>query len=287
MSAPALHVGASRVTPRPVYCVIEDEHRDRAVAEAVCAGRFEHFGLARALGVEPEWLGAALPADDEWRITWSKFYDGLHLGHAFGETGDRAFLDAWERLVSSWIRQVPPGRDSSDVTARRIQNWLYAWQRFASSPAFPGLSPGLDEEIVRSVAEQAAHVRANLSPARNHRTLELYSLFLVPLALPELDPDRSLLTEAIRGLHENLLADVLPDGVHCEVSTHYHLLVLRSFLGARENARRFGLRFPDGFDLELERACEFALHCHRPDGRIPALSDSDAGAYGGLLELAA
>ena len=67
-------------------------------------------------------------------------------------------------------------------------------------------------------------------------------------------------------LHENLLTDIRPDGVHREQSTHYHCIVLRSFLGARENARRFGLAFPDGYDEHLARACEFAMHCHRPDG---------------------
>jgi hypothetical protein len=278
---------AARVAPRPVYCVIDHEHRDRAVAEAVSAGRFEYFGTALDLGTEPDWTGAALPSDEEWRIAWSKFYEGLDLAHAFAETGEQRFLRTWERLVSSWIRSVPAGSDSSEVAARRVQNWIYAWQRFASSAAFRGLAPGLAEEVVLSVEEQAAHIRANLSPARNHRTLELYALFLVSLALPETDPRGDLLAGAIRDLHENLLTDVLADGVHCEASSHYHLLVLRSFLGARENARRFGLRFPDGFDEHLERACEFALHCHRPDGRLPALSDSDTGSYGELLALAA
>src|SRR6185436_11194383 len=32
--------------------------------------------------------------------------------------------------------------------------------------------------------------------------------------------------------------------------------------------------------------CNFALHCHRPDGSIPALSDSDSGSYLDLLALA-
>jgi Heparinase II/III-like protein/Heparinase II/III N-terminus len=284
---PARRVDGDRIEPRPVYCVTDRQRRDRAVAEAACAGRFEHFGTALELGTEPDWKRAELPPDEEWRIAWSKFYEGLDLAHAFAETGEPRFLDAWERLVSSWIRRVPVGWDSSDVAARRVQNWIYAWRRFAASPAFPGLTPGFDEEIARSVAEQAAYIRTNLSPARNHRTLELYTLFLVPLALPEADRGGDLLAFAIPALHENLLADVLPDGVHCERSTHYHLLVLRSFLGARENARRFGLRFPDGFDEHLERACEFALHCHRPDGRIPALSDSDTGSYAELLALAA
>ena len=278
-------VTAGQVALRPVYCAIEHEHRDLAVAEAVRAGRFEYFGTALELGTEPDWTGAELPADEEWRIAWSKFYEGLDLAHAFVQTGDQGFLGAWERLVSSWIGRVPVGWDASDVAARRVQNWIYAWQLFASSPAFRGLSPGLDAELIGSIEEQASYIRAHLSPARNHRTLELYTLFLVPLALPETDPGGDLLSEAMDALHENLLADVLPDGVHCERSTHYHLLVLRSFLGARENARRFGLSFPDGFDERLMLAREFAVHCHRPDGEIPALSDSDTGSYTELLEL--
>jgi Heparinase II/III-like protein/Heparinase II/III N-terminus len=271
---------------RPVFSVIEHEHRDLAVAEAVRAGRFSYFGETLELGVEPDWTGARLPADEEWRIAWSKFYDGLDLAHAFAETGDPGFLRAWEQLVASWIRRVPVGWDSSDVAARRVQNWLYAWQRFAEAPAFDGLAPGLEEDLVRSVGEQSAFIRGNLTPARNHRTFELYTLFLVALALPGTDPGGRRLREAMRLLHENLLEDVFEDGVHCECSTHYHLLALRSFLGARENARRAGLRFPDGFDERLARACSFGLHCHRPDGQIPALSDSDTGSYAELLELA-
>ena len=90
----------------------------------------------------------------------------------------------------------------------------------------------------------------------------------------------------MQAFYQNLLTDVRPDGVHREHSTHYHMMVLRSYLGARENVRRFGLSFPPDYDERLERACEFAMHCHRPDGGIPTLSDSDAGNYSDLLRLA-
>ena len=165
--------------------------------------------------------------------------------------------------------QVPPDHDSSDVTARRILNWIYAWQRLPEADV-----AGLAE----SIGEQARHVRANLTAERNHRTLELYALLIVALALPELK-----IAPPVAELHDNLLTDFGPDGVHRERSTHYHFIALRSFVGARENCRRFGVALPAGFDERLTLACEFARDCRRPDGTIPALSDSDTGDYDELL----
>jgi uncharacterized heparinase superfamily protein len=257
------------VRPRPVLCVIEHEHRDRGLAEDVARGVFTHAGETRALGTEPDWLTTDLPEDEEWRIEWVKFYYGLDLADAYRATGEPRFLEAWERLVASHILQVPPDHDSSDVTARRIVNWIYAWQRL----------PEAELPLAESIREQARHVRANLTPERNHRTLELYALLIAGLAL---DDDVSFAVEA---LHENLLADFLPDGVHREASTHYHMVALRSFVGAAANCRRYGVEVP--FGARLAAACEFAHAIRRPDGTIPALSDSDTGDYAPLLGLAA
>ena len=272
--------------PRPVYCVIDGEHRNLQVAEAVAEGRFSIQGVTVDLGVEPDWLGAALPADREWRLEWSEFYYGLDLAWAFQRTGERRFVDAWERLVESWMAQVPVTFDTSDVIGRRLQNWIYAWARFTRRD--PGqVSAATAARLLESVAAQLAHLRAHLTPERNHRTLELYAVFIAALALPCLDPDGSIREFAVAELARNVTDDILPDGVHREASTHYHLLVLRSFLGLCENARRFSIALAESVRPRLERACEFAAHCHRPDGHIPALSDSDTGRYAELLRLAA
>jgi uncharacterized heparinase superfamily protein len=260
---------------KPVFSVIEHLHRDRTVAEDAAAGRFTCAGETLELGTEPDWLGADLPADEEWRIDWVKFYYGLDLAHAYRTTGDTRFRDTWERLVRSYLRQVPPDSDPSEVTARRIVNWVYAWQGFGALPN--GLEPALADRI----ATEARHVRDTLTPERNHRTLELYALAIVALAFD----DAALLQLAVTELDRNLAEDFLPDGVHRECSTHYHMIALRSFAGLRENARRHGVELPDGFDERLSRAAEFARHCCRPDGTIPALSDADTGDYTHLLEL--
>ena len=259
------------VAQRPVFCVTEGEHRDREIADGVLAGRFTVAGQTRELGTDPDWLGADVPSDDEWRIEWVKFAWGLDLAHAAAETGDPAYRAAWQRLVASWIEQVPHDHDAAEVTARRILNWVYAGQRFGALDA-----------VTDSIDRQARHVLDNLRPARNHRTLELYALFVVGLALDE----DGLRDFAVTELDRNLEADFHPDGVHREASSHYHVLALRSLLGLRENARRFGLAVPDGFDDRLARACRFAAHCRRPDGTIPALSDADTGDYRSLLDLA-
>ena len=281
---------ATTLQPRRVLCVIEHAHRDLDVAEAACNGRFTLAGITLELGPEPDWLGAELPKDEEWQIEWTKFYYGLDLAHAFATTGEHRYLTAWERLVRSYIRQVPLGAlgiDTSDVVARRTQNWIYAWSAFAAAPGYPGLADGLEDELLESLHTQIRHIRDNLTAERNHRTLELYALLIAALALPQLDPDGALLDLAVAELHANLLTDIREDGVHREHSTHYHLIALRSFLGASENLRRIGRSFPPEYDARLNLACDFALHCHRPDGVIPALSDSDNGSYPDVLALGA
>lgn len=268
---------------RDVFCVCEHAHTDLALAGEVCDGVFTCAGLKLELGIPPNWTTTALPEDEEWRIEWYKFYYGLDLAHAFAVTGDEKYRTTWKQLVQSWIAQMTAGCDSSDVAARRIQNWIYAWNAFSKTGSF---EPQFEDEIIRSMAAQVSHLRNNLTAERNHRTLELYALFIAALALPELNND-NLLEFATAELHRNLLTDVRPDGVHREQSTHYHATALRSFLGARENAKCFGLQFPAGYDERLKQACEFLLHVQRPDGLISALSDADTGSYSDLLELAA
>jgi hypothetical protein len=275
-----------RVRPRQVFCPIEASYRDLQVADDARSGRFRYAGTTLDLGLPPDWRTGGIARDEEWHIEWSKFYFGLDLAHAYSVTGEHGYADVWQSLVASWIDQQEPGCDPTDVTARRLQNWLYAWQKFDRVPGFTGLDPELQDRLLRSMADQLEHVATDLTPERNHRTLELYGLLVVSLGLPVLDPVGSRAAQAWAALRENLLNDVWLDGVHRERSTHYHLIALRSFVAARVNVTRFGGQVPADYDARLRAACRFGMHLHRPDGQIPALSDSDSGSYLDLLQLA-
>lgn len=46
---------------RSVFCIVTDQHGDRAVAETACGGRFTHNG--DTLGLEPDGLSTGLAED--------------------------------------------------------------------------------------------------------------------------------------------------------------------------------------------------------------------------------
>ncbi|MEZ5407426.1 MAG: alginate lyase family protein [Acidimicrobiales bacterium] len=267
----------------PVLCVIDHLHRSTAVADAAVAGRFTHAGRELNPGRRPDWLRAADGIDEEWGIEWVKLYEGLDLGAAFAATGHRPYLDTWEDLVESFSLQVPVGHHTSDVSARRIQNWLYAWQRFAAAPHYPGLREGLAESLTARIEADVEHLAAHLTPERNHRTLEIYTLVLAALAFDR--PGDA--AAALDLLADNAATDIGDDGVHRERSSDYHCLVLRSLVGAVACAAGAGLAVPAALIDRANRAATVALHLQRPDGTMPALSDGDQGDFRALLALAA
>ena len=226
-------------------------------------------GETRELGLEPDWLHADLPEDEEWRIDWVKFYYGLDLADAYRSTGDARYLRAWEQLVGE-LR--PPRSRPTTTTARSPRagsstgstpgsgcRRSAAWRTRCATPRAAG-QPRAREPLPRAQPPDAGAVRAADRRARAG--------------------DRR---PAARGAAREPAGRLRPDGVHRERSTHYHCIALRSFVGARENCRRFGVALPRGFDERLALACEFARDCRRPDGTIPALSDSDTGDYTELL----
>ena len=266
----------------PIVCVIDHLHRSRAIADDAVAGRFTHAGATLELGSSPDWLHDGLPGDEEWRIEWVKLYEGMDLAAAFQETGDQRYLDTWVRLVDSFVEQVEVGSDTSDVSARRIQNWLYSAQRFASARGtqYPA---GFVERLAARLALDLAHLRDHLTAERNHRTLELYALVLGGIALW----DRALATFALDELATNAATDIWSDGVHRECSSDYHMIVARSLLGAVVNANASGLGCPERLCSRAHAALRFGLHLQSPDGTTPALSDGDRGEFGELFALAA
>jgi hypothetical protein len=259
-----------------------EETRPEKIA-AIMNDRFEFNGETHVLTEPLDWLSN--PSQDvEWHILLHKFYYAVGLGMAYRASGDPRYLVRWMSLTTSWIEQTPLGFIAADVTGRRVQNWIYAYYYFvAQAPAAP-ICPQFHERFLGSLRDQVNFLCENLTPGRNHRTLELYAIFLASVVFPEFLEAQRWRELSIAELTNNIQSDLLPDGVHIELSTDYHHLVLKNFLNVRRLARLNNIAMPAVFDSRLVQGLEFSMHAHKPDGIVPSLSDGDARGFLDLLQ---
>ena len=190
------------------------------------ARRFTHAGVALRARPRPDWLRGGHADDVEWRIEWVKLYEGLDLAHAYVLTGRPEYLRTWQDLVESFCDQVPVGHDTSDVIARRLQNWLYAWQAFAAArPSRAASRAG--RPAGRTDPADADHLADHLTPERNHRTLELYTLLLVALRSAGRDRAAHVAGRAGRQRRRRHLARRRPPRVQHRLPLHRPALAAR------------------------------------------------------------
>ena len=261
-----------------------DETRPEKI-DALLRGRFEFNGETHQLADPVEWLHNP-SADVEWHILLHKFYYAVGLGLAFERSGLEIYVQRWAALIDGWMRATPVGFIAADVTGRRVQNWIYSLHLFVGHAAHDSgahITPEFHSRLLHSLHEQVEYLCANLTEKRNHRTLELYAIFLAGVVLPEMRRAADWRAFALEQTVANLASDLLSDGVHCELSTDYHHLVLKNGLNFRRLAGMNGVAVPSPFDDALLRGLEFSLHVHKPDGVVPSLSDGDARSHLDLL----
>jgi hypothetical protein len=222
--------------------------------------------------------------DIEWHILLHKFYYLKDLVGAYAYTRDECYPKKWMNLISTWVEQVPDGFIDSQVTGRRLQQWIASFNAFISEYRSPSVTPAFLETLIRSINSQAHYLCHHLTPEGNHRTLELYAIFLTAVTFPELELSAGFLEFSKTRLLENMRSDLLADGVHRELSTDYHHTVLKNYLRFRELAALNGFSLPEECDSLLKAAIEYSCYAHKPDGFIPAINDGDCNSYLGLLK---
>lgn len=258
---------------------------DLAVALAVVDGRFTLIGETYDLGDDPSWERNP-SRDKEWLIAHHKFVWAPALVHAFRETGDDVFLRTWARLVDSWLREMGTGfiaQSDAQVEAKRVEHWIASLGLLRGTEWRGVLDGAFLRRMVERLGAEAAYISEHLKPVRNHRTFQLLSVFLVGALYPELDRAGELAALARDLLTENLLAEIHPDGVHIELSTHYHQLVCESAVAFAEAADAAGIALDEALLERIARALEFSQWLQWPDGSIPLIGDSDVGDHRPLL----
>ncbi|MCB1985400.1 MAG: alginate lyase family protein [Burkholderiales bacterium] len=264
------------------FPVLDDEMTNKAIIDAILDNRFDFNGERFQLPQPIDWLKN--PSDDiEWQILLHKFYYAPGLGKIWQETGDSRYLLQWINLTDSWITQTPVDFIAPEVTGRRVQNWIYAWYYFVSTSKNRCIDAEFHDRFLYSLNQQVNYLCQHLAPARNHRTIALYSIFLASIVFPEMADAHHWREFSLHEIYQNVMQDLLEDGVQCELSTDYHHLVLRNYLAIRRLAKLNNIAIKADMDERLNRALDFAMYAHKPDGEVPSFSDGDVRSFHELL----
>jgi uncharacterized heparinase superfamily protein len=259
-----------------------------ANARQVLDNRFELVGETHVLPDGFSWTEN--PSHDlEWQIAQHKFYFAVDLIHAYRQERDPAYLRKWVSLLESWLDEMGSGfitASDAQVEAKRIEHWVYSLLLLRGTPCAQIVAPDFLRRMLERIATETWYITQHLKPVRNHRTFQLWTVFLVGVVFPEFRQHAFFVETGRDLLTANLLTDFLSDGVHVELSTHYHQLALETGLAFVDLAGRNGVAIDPALLERLARAARFSMAMQWPDGSIPLINDSDNGDHRGMLRQA-
>ena len=224
---------------RPMLRVEELEH------DSVFLARFSAEELLRD-HVSFLHEGEKFQWDGPWQIKtrshlWNfnlHYFEYLHtLAKRFLETGDGKYLDKSVQMIRGWIQQNPEekGGDgwSAYTISLRLTNWM-AW--YSAVHSF--LDASFREIMEDSIHEQYVFLSEHLEKEilGNHYFENVKALVLCALFFD----DQDALSVFIREFRKECREEVLPDGMHFELSPMYHKIVLEGLLRVAAGLRKAG-----------------------------------------------
>ena len=264
---------------------------DTGEADRIAANDLVSCGIRHQFGDTIDWsINPTELKYSEWTWQLSRHPFWVTLGRAYWGTGEEKYAEAFVRQMTGWVRDNPVPVDSSgnstgsrwrtiETGIRTFSSWPNSFFHFLSSPSF---TDDAVVTMVMSFVEHAHHLAAHPTSG-NWVCMEMNGLFHIGTLFPEFRDAASWRQMAVDRLHEELTAQVYPDGAQIELAPGYHGVSLHNFVGTLELAKLNGIALPEDYTGSLERMYEFYLKIAMPDRCTPALNDSGWGNVEGSL----
>jgi hypothetical protein len=306
-------LGARRDVPEPELAAVANSwiRGDAKVdpspyldaAERTVHGRLDVFALrALDIGSPPRWnrdpksgieaplaYGKLLDTGDpdlvgDIKYLWqpNRHQHLVTLAQAYAFTGKRAYFDALQEHLESWLLACPYGAganwSSALEAAVRLINWSAAWQLLGLE--ILEKNPEFRLRWLRSVYQHAQFIRGwfTLHSSAAHRLIgEAAGLFVAALTWPHWREARGWAATAKSILEREALAQNAPDGVNREQSVCVQQFVLELLLLCMLAGKANGQWFSADYESRIEAMMDFIASIMDARGNVPMFGDSDDG----------
>lgn len=225
------------------------------------------------------------PSCGDHKITWelNRHQHFLVLGRAYALTRDRRFYRAFVTQLTGWIQANPPllGTNWASMLelAFRSLSWIWALQFFAGAVTDEDEEPWI-VDLLMALDRQLAHVQQHLSryfSPNTHLTGEALALYVAGRTLPELQTSAARQQAGREVLLEEAHRQVRSDGMHAELSAHYHRYSTDFYLLALNIAAITADGSEPAFREAALRQARVLRVLADDRGRLPLLGDDDGG----------
>ncbi|MHA7965461.1 heparinase II/III family protein [Paenibacillus sp. CAU 1782] len=240
------------------------------------------------LGTPINWLHN--PTGDK-EFTWgiNRFKHLRSLGIAYACTGDEKYAARALEHILGWIetQPCPHGLPAEELTyfqrpgpwrllevGLRLRQWTYAYHFFDGSASWREEGRSRFLASVKEHAHFLADYKASIEI--NHSIMHMIGLLSAALTFASWEESGEWTKTAVQRLEECIAVQVLPDGVHAELTPHYHMVSLELFVDCAVMLKKRGLAFSERYEGILAGMARFAYSMKRQDGSMAPFADSFA-----------
>jgi len=225
------------------------------------------------------------PACGDHKITWelNRHQHFLTLGRAYTLTGDDRYYREFVTQITSWIAANPPllGTNWASMLelAFRSLSWIWALHFFAGAVTDGDREPWI-VDLLLALDRQLTHVEQNLSSyfsPNTHLSGEALALYVAGRSLPELESSSNRADVGRDVLLKEAQRQVRDDGMHAELSAHYHRYSTDFYLLALNIAQITHDRAEPAFRHAALRQARALRLLADDNGRLPLIGDDDGG----------
>ena len=205
-----------------------------------------------------------------WNFNLHYFEYLFPLIEAYQRTQEKKYLDKTIEIINCWIDQNPQkdgGEGWSPYTIDlRLTNWLSYYSAVNSE-----LDTAFREKLLMSIREQYTFLSRHLEKdiLGNHYFEDLKTLVLCALFFN----DTVVLEVALQAFRKECKEEILPDGMHFELSPMYHKLILEGVIRVAVALNAKGHEDPE-IEKYLQPMLDAAWSLEEGLERVPLFNDS-------------
>jgi len=263
-----------------------------ATADDVLNHKFSFYGETHQLPQDIDW--EYNPGTAHWVVDLNRFPFLDTLCCAYAQSNNRIYLRKAADLILSWIGQSDGMQEAVETVMCRsylnVAIHLCYWVKtlvlirqcapeLISDPEWTAIEQSIQQQVDWLDRKIPTH-------SSNWVFIGCRGIIVTAAHCPGLENRESLTQRAWSRISQALAEQVLPDGVHDEMTPHYHAVVIAQVLSCLDHCDvpPPGQEIP-AIENTLAGMLQYLRHTMTPDGLHLAFNDADADFGPRVLEL--